>query len=978
MIKISNLNKFFNKGKQNEIHVLNDVTVQLPEKGMVAIFGKSGCGKTTLLNVIGGLDSFSGGAVTVDGESIRKSPDMLRNKYMGYIFQNYNLNYNESCFDNVADALRICGIKDKDEIEKRVISALTNVGMERYKSRTPDTLSGGQQQRIAIARAIVKNPKIILADEPTGNLDEINTVMIMDLLKAISKDHLVLLVTHEANLVDFYCDRVIELSDGKILSTKENANADGFSARDKNAIYLGELEKSEYTSDSTAVEYYGAPTDVPIKIRVVNHSGKIYLSVDTPGVHVLDSTSEIKFKEGVYEEKRNENGAGSNIDMSDLPPIKGSNFGRLFSLKSSVISGYAANFKKNKKGKKLLKLCMATFAVVTVIMTAVFGTVFEDIIEIQEAYNHNVFYVYSADPAVSEKICNEAYQNGADFIRLEQDRTSDGYVRLQVNFFETFSGYQAPTVHTNAVYLGITAADGYEVVCGKAENIADDEMVITTAVADRIIEQSGVGYISDYDDVLGLISSSFAISGRNVRVVGVVKSSETAIYLSELAMAKNVLARTSLSVSPASDAGLDVKDGEASVFVGLTYIPDNVEYPNVGETFKLHGYDFTLTQSTKMYAGYEEYLNDKSIKKLTCDEYIKQKAEANEEGEYDTLRFEWFDYYYSEFDDFIKQSNLFDEWNMMLWLYREKGIEEAKYLYLGIDDYYKAYVFKKDNGRYPTESEFEENYKNLPSCKDAIVEYEMIYSNEFYSSMSQQSQPRAFVVSDDDYIKLSKRVGETHKSAMGEQYGYKDDYVVWEEDISISYSSVYISSNDMYTAIHSNNGELTEKWIKEQFSNIETPYEHIKPVVTPNDVLNDLMKENRTAIIAGLVTIGVILVILCVCMYFIMRSALMSRIKEIGIYRAIGVSKKNITFRFFIETCVLALFTVFVGYLGASVFIWVCMGMSSLVSDVFFYPLWLALADFMILAVLCIACGILPVTLLLSKTPSQILAKYDV
>ena len=976
MIKISNLNKFFNRGLQNEIHVLNDVTVQLPEKGMVAIFGKSGCGKTTLLNVIGGLDSFSGGAVTVDGESIRKNPDVVRNKYMGYIFQNYNLNNSESCFDNVADALRICGMKDNGEIEKRVISALKNVGMERYKSRTPDTLSGGQQQRIAIARAIVKNPKIILADEPTGNLDEVNTVMIMDLLKEISKDHLVILVTHEANLVDFYCDRVIELSDGKIISTKENENADGFTARDKNAIYLGELERSECKGNGASFEYYGAPAENPVKIRIVNHGGKIYLSVDTPGVHVLDSTSEIKFKEGVYEEKKNENSSASHIDMSELPPVHGSNFGRLFSLKSSVVSGYAANFKKNKKGKKLLKMCMATFAVVTVIMTAVFGTVFEDIIEIQNAYNHNVFYVYSADHGVSEQIYKEAYENGADFIRLQQNGTVDGRVRLQTNFFETFSSYQMPTVSTNAVYLGITAADGYETVCGKTEGITNDEMVITTAVADRIIEQSGVGYIEDYDDVLGLISSSFAISGTNVRVVGVVESNETAIYLSELAMAKYVLSMTSLAVSPASDSKLTVKDGEASVFEGVSYLPDGVEYPKVGETFKLHGYDFTLTQSTKMYAGYEEYLNDKSIKKLTCDEYIKQKAEENGEGEYDTLRFEWFDYYYSEFDDFIKQANMFDEWNVTLWLYREKGIEEAKYLYLQNDDYYKAYEFKKENGRYPTESEFNEHYNSLPDLKNVMSEYEMMYSNEFYSSMSTRTQTKAFVVSDNDYIKLSKRVGETHKSAMTENYGYKDDYVV-DMDISISYSSVYIS-DDIYTAIHSDNVELTEKWIKEQFSNVETPNEYTKPIVTPDDVADNIMKDNHTAIVAGIVTICVILVILCVCMYFIMRSALMSRIKEIGIYRAIGVSKKNITFRFFIETCVLALFTVFVGYLGASVFIWVCMGMSSLVSDVFFYPLWLALADFMILAVLCITCGLLPVTLLLSKTPSQILAKYDV
>ena len=165
MIRIEHLNKFFNKGKQNEIHVINDISLDLPERGMVAIFGKSGCGKTTLLNVIGGLDRFSGGSLTVNGQDIREDTDALRNREMGYIFQNYNLCRDVSCYDNVANALRLCGMKDGREMRERVHAALANVGMEGFENRTPDTLSGGQQQRIAIARAIVKNPRVILADE---------------------------------------------------------------------------------------------------------------------------------------------------------------------------------------------------------------------------------------------------------------------------------------------------------------------------------------------------------------------------------------------------------------------------------------------------------------------------------------------------------------------------------------------------------------------------------------------------------------------------------------------------------------------------------------------------------------------------------------------------------------------------------------------------------------------------------------------
>ena len=159
MIGISGLNKFFNRGKQNELHVLNNVTLDLPDKGMVAIFGRSGCGKTTLLNVIGGLDGYHSGNVHINGEKIGVNNDVVRNKYIGYIFQNYNLNKDVTCYDNIADALRLLGMKDGEEMDTRVNAALKNVGMDKFAKRLPDTLSGGQQQRIAIARAIVKNLK---------------------------------------------------------------------------------------------------------------------------------------------------------------------------------------------------------------------------------------------------------------------------------------------------------------------------------------------------------------------------------------------------------------------------------------------------------------------------------------------------------------------------------------------------------------------------------------------------------------------------------------------------------------------------------------------------------------------------------------------------------------------------------------------------------------------------------------------------
>ena len=405
---------------------------------MIAIFGKSGCGKTTLLNVIGGLDGYASGSLTIEGRDIRKDTDDIRNAYVGYIFQNYNLHKTQTCFDNVADALRLCGMTDKDEIEKRVSAALANVGMDKYKSRTPDTLSGGQQQRIAIARAIVKNPRIILADEPTGNLDEANTVMIMDLLKQISKDHLVLLVTHEANLVDYYCDKVIELSDGKVVSIKNNSAAGGFAAKDKNDIYLGELERSELQNANAEIEYYGDAPEDPIKLKIVNSGGKLYVQINTPKVHVLDEYSEVRLREGVYESVADKNGISEGIDMSKLPPVKGSKFGRLFTLGSSLKSGYLSNFKKGKKGKKFLRRCMAMFAAVIVLMSAIFGSAFKDILTVQGAYNHNIFYVYTPNGEVSNKLLNAVgdSSSGIDYLRLDYSTPQgDRDIKFILGFF---------------------------------------------------------------------------------------------------------------------------------------------------------------------------------------------------------------------------------------------------------------------------------------------------------------------------------------------------------------------------------------------------------------------------------------------------------------------------------------------------------------------------------------------------------------
>lgn len=221
MVKVENIKKTFNPHSSAKNQVLKGVSFDLPDKGLVAIFGKSGSGKTTLLNILGGLERADDGKIIIDGEVLSDKVDYIRNKKIGFIFQNYYLEHGYTISEIMNNAMLIAGFKDKKEIERRSEEVLRIVDMERFKNKQGDALSGGQKQRVAIARALIKGADIILADEPTGNLDAQNTYKIMDILKEISKTKLVVLVTHEVTLIKKYADKHIKLVDGQLAHNAE-------------------------------------------------------------------------------------------------------------------------------------------------------------------------------------------------------------------------------------------------------------------------------------------------------------------------------------------------------------------------------------------------------------------------------------------------------------------------------------------------------------------------------------------------------------------------------------------------------------------------------------------------------------------------------------------------------------------------------------------------------------------------------------
>lgn len=392
MIKLNKINKYYNKKKPNQIHVINNTSIELPDKGLVAFLGKSGCGKTTLLNVMSGLDSFGDGIITVDEMQMDKYNsklwDSMRSKKIGYIFQNYNLFTDKTVYENLEISLKLAGEQSRSEIDKRIDYALNLVGLAKYKKRRPNTLSGGQQQRVGIARAMVKGSSIIIADEPTGNLDSDNTFEIMDILKSISKTCLVVLVTHEENIANFFADRIIKIKDGQIVEDYLNNSNDDLNITNNKAIYLKDL-KYNYTSktDNLTVNYRGDNNSEYV-LNIIEKEGKIYIdTLNSPiPVVLVNRESEIKLINSHYEDKKKGEHKSIVIDNTLLSPIESDVEGKVISSTDTLRRAWK-NYRSIPFKKKIIShLMLFCIAVVLCVIVCYAATV---LVYDYSSYNNN-------------------------------------------------------------------------------------------------------------------------------------------------------------------------------------------------------------------------------------------------------------------------------------------------------------------------------------------------------------------------------------------------------------------------------------------------------------------------------------------------------------------------------------------------------------------------------------------------------------
>lgn len=249
MLKLQQIKKLYKTG-DTTVEALKGINIEFRKSEFVSILGQSGCGKTTLLNLIGGLDRYTSGDLIINGKSTKefkdKEWDAYRNYSVGFVFQSYNLIPHQTILSNVELALTISGVSKKER-KQRAIKALKDVGLEEHIHKKPNQLSGGQMQRVAIARALVNNPDIILADEPTGALDTKTSIQIMEILKEISKEKLIIMVTHNPELAEKYSSRVVKILDGLITD-----DSDPFTEEDR------ENENVKAKTGRTSMKFFTA------------------------------------------------------------------------------------------------------------------------------------------------------------------------------------------------------------------------------------------------------------------------------------------------------------------------------------------------------------------------------------------------------------------------------------------------------------------------------------------------------------------------------------------------------------------------------------------------------------------------------------------------------------------------------------------------------------------------------------------------
>ncbi|MBP5256426.1 MAG: ABC transporter permease, partial [Clostridia bacterium] len=761
------------------------------------------------------------------------------------------------------------------------------------------------------------------------------------------------------------------------------------------------------------------PVARPIGLRIVNTGDRIYLKVDSPNVTVLTDSDEVKLREGKFEDKAADEsirGVREFVDLEPLPEAKKSEYGKLYRLSGSVRRRIASfGTAKKKKGKIFLRFCMGMLAAVAVLLTAIYGKKLSVISEASGSFNDRMFYVGEKVGSAGEKLQSAVndLSSGIDFFsyafRPYYSLVEGDDVEAVPDYFVTDSS--PVRLMSNAVTLPFGTAEKTPVAAGEKLD-GDGYEWITRAVADDLLKDSRVGYIRTYRDLIGLVNR---FDGRKISAV--LDTDERALYLSE----NYIMEQNALRL------GLKVRAGDAED--GTTILNkignDSDQYYNtsgisVGSKVKISGRDFTVTEIRTLYETYREYLlgEHKDVydlvsgalalgdaaefyKKLASDRAMADSLGIKTDGAgfeklSETYPFAVFDYAYRFFDDWVAYcvengirnpdyvSGSADA------VYRKLGYDAAKYVAYGdgqsVRDYYFLMIYRSVYGTDPGKDLFvpaysesgysasyelrkDEFYLSLGSWAafDALSEDVNNYAN-FTPGISFGSMNDVFfTLSENDLSYVCRVKGETSEAVDGGNWKFSAD-----ETAGWYYEPIYY-------AVHASDVRAAEKYLASAFPDeFGKEGQAADNVVSPGMTLRYVKLANNLDVAGGVVPFAVILVLLALCVYFIIRSDLMNRVREVGIYRAIGVSKRNLRFEFMTGASLLALTSVVPGFLLSSAALFYVMGRTAYALRALYYPVWLAALLLAFLTAVCLISGLLPINRLLRKTPAEILSKYDI
>ena len=366
MLKVKKLNKYYHNFGRKPLHVINNTTIEIPETGIVAVIGESGAGKTTLINTISGLDAFRNGEITFDDVSMKhynfSRADKVRIKNFGFVFQNYYLLDKNTVYENVKVALDPFDLSESEK-KKRVNYVLNELGIAKYTNKLVSSLSGGEQQRVSIARALVKSPRVIFADEPTGSLDEKTTFTVLNILKKVSKNCAVFIATHKKDLISYYADYIIELDKGVVVEQFAPKKPESKSLAIDQNIYLPELEHTaSVEKDHFSFDIYSdKSSEEKANIKIAVKDGKIYLE-SSDNIVVLDKNNE----KHLIDKERYQIKDYVDDDMNfELDPITFSH--NKISFKQMLTRSYE-NYKKKSPIKRVLKVVSILLAMVFIVL----------------------------------------------------------------------------------------------------------------------------------------------------------------------------------------------------------------------------------------------------------------------------------------------------------------------------------------------------------------------------------------------------------------------------------------------------------------------------------------------------------------------------------------------------------------------------------------------------------------------------------